>query len=115
MEMQSVGGVMGSQRVIELQLVAFIMVFSASGLIPLLDLAFPIFTTLYLLILSRFAFPNFSRSSSSSSQEIFRGSRLFRRNGASPSPAGATRSSTWQLAGDVTVAGQEVSEGLRQV
>ncbi|KAF3779469.1 hypothetical protein EJ110_NYTH41362 [Nymphaea thermarum] len=76
-KMQSVGGVMGSLRVIELQLVAFIMVFSASGLIPLLDLAFPIFTTLYLLILSRLAFPNFSRSSSSSSQEIFRGSRLF--------------------------------------
>ncbi|CAN6472650.1 unnamed protein product [Victoria cruziana] len=81
-KMQSVGGVMGSLRVIELQLVAFIMVFSASGLIPLLDLAFPVFTTLYLLILSRCAFPNLSRSSSfssssSSSQEIFRCARLF--------------------------------------
>ncbi|GJZ43887.1 hypothetical protein Tco_0591142 [Tanacetum coccineum] len=52
----TVGGIMGSLRVIELQLVAFIMVFSASGLVPLFDLAFPVFTTVYLLILSRLAF-----------------------------------------------------------
>ncbi|TVU20577.1 hypothetical protein EJB05_36791, partial [Eragrostis curvula] len=38
------GGVMGSLRVIELQLVAFIMVFSASGLVPIIDLAFPVAT-----------------------------------------------------------------------
>ncbi|BAF14537.2 Os04g0386700 [Oryza sativa Japonica Group] len=71
------GGVMGSLRVIELQLVAFIMVFSASGLVPLIDLAFPVATTLYLLLLSRLSFPPLHStlpSSSSSSQEIFRGS-----------------------------------------
>ncbi|KAK9276572.1 hypothetical protein L1049_006107 [Liquidambar formosana] len=72
-----VGGVMGSLRVIELQLVAFIMVFSASGLVPLLDLIFPAFTTVYLLILARFAFPAHG-SVSSESNEIFQGSGLFR-------------------------------------
>lgn len=48
-----VGGVMGSIRVIELQLVAFILVFSASGLVPLLDLIFPAFTSAYLIALSQ--------------------------------------------------------------
>lgn len=67
---------MGSLRVIELQLVAFIMVFSASGLVPLLDLVFPAFTSLYLFLLSRFAFP--SRGTNNNSQEIFHGSRMFR-------------------------------------
>ncbi|KAJ9709894.1 hypothetical protein PVL29_001398 [Vitis rotundifolia] len=73
-----VGGVMGSLRVIELQLVAFIMVFSASGLVPLLDLIFPAFASAYLLALSRFAFPAHGSTSSTGSQEIFQGSRLFR-------------------------------------
>lgn len=68
------GGVMGSLRAIELQLVAFIMVFSVSGLVPLLDLVFPAFTSAYLLALSRFAFPSYGRTSS----EIFQGSRFFR-------------------------------------
>uniref|UniRef100_A0A0E0DDE3 DUF7733 domain-containing protein n=1 Tax=Oryza meridionalis TaxID=40149 RepID=A0A0E0DDE3_9ORYZ len=72
------GGVMGSLRVIELQLVAFIMVFSASGLVPLIDLAFPVATTLYLLLLSRLSFPPLhSTLPSPSSQEIFRGSTWF--------------------------------------
>ncbi|XP_038875679.1 uncharacterized protein LOC120068074 [Benincasa hispida] len=71
-----VGGVMGSLRVIELQLVAFIMVFSASGLVPFLDLVFPAFTSAYLLLLARFAFP--SHGHSTGSQEIFQGSKLFR-------------------------------------
>ncbi|KAM7269718.1 hypothetical protein ACFE04_025215 [Oxalis oulophora] len=77
------GNVMGSLRVIELQLVAFIMVFSVSGLVPLIDLIFPAFTLAYLLALSRFAFPthrssNSSSSSSSGSQELFQGTKLFR-------------------------------------
>lgn len=69
-------GIMGSLRVIELQLVAFIMVFSASGLVPLLDLAFPALSSAYLLIISRLAFP--SHGGKSGSQELFQGSRLFR-------------------------------------
>ncbi|XP_058103162.1 uncharacterized protein LOC131246779 [Magnolia sinica] len=74
-----VGGVMGSLRVIELQLVAFIMVFSASGLVPILDLIFPAFASAYLLALSRLAFPSHSTSTSASSAaEIFQGSRFFR-------------------------------------
>ncbi|KAG6576125.1 hypothetical protein SDJN03_26764, partial [Cucurbita argyrosperma subsp. sororia] len=72
-----VGGVMGSLRVIELQLVAFIMVFSASGLVPVLDLIFPAFTSAYLLLLARFAFPSHGHASGAS-QEIFQGSKLFR-------------------------------------
>nr|XP_043615030.1 uncharacterized protein LOC122587000 [Erigeron canadensis] len=51
------GGMMGSIRLIELQLVAFIMVFSAIGLVPILDLIFPAIITSYLLMLSRLAFP----------------------------------------------------------
>ncbi|KAK7282256.1 hypothetical protein RIF29_10899 [Crotalaria pallida] len=77
----SSGGMMGSLRVIELQLVAFILVFSASGLVPLLDLVFPALTSAYILALAHFAFPSHSTSSSSSSsstQEIFKGSALFR-------------------------------------
>ncbi|KAG6477204.1 uncharacterized protein LOC122024804 [Zingiber officinale] len=70
-----VGGVMGSLRVIELQLVAFIMVFSASGLVPFVDLVFPAFTTLYILALSRFAFPS---AGSCGGRELFEGSRAFR-------------------------------------
>ncbi|KAG6475311.1 uncharacterized protein LOC122024986 [Zingiber officinale] len=70
-----VGGAMGSLRVIEIQLVAFVVVFSASGLVPLIDLAFPAFATLYVLALSRFAFPAVS---SGGGRELFRGSRAFR-------------------------------------
>ncbi|GAB2301687.1 hypothetical protein Dimus_035716 [Dionaea muscipula] len=51
------GPMSGSLRVIELQLVAFIFVFSVSGLIPLLDLVFPALTSAYIIILSRFVFP----------------------------------------------------------
>ncbi|XP_022726590.1 uncharacterized protein LOC111282661 isoform X2 [Durio zibethinus] len=72
-----VGGVMGSLRVIELQLIAFIMVFSISGLVPLLDLVFPAFSSTYIIALSRFAFPSHGRVSTTS-QEIFQGSKLFR-------------------------------------
>lgn len=72
-------GVMGSLRVIELQLVAFIMVFSASGLVPLLDLIFPALASAYLLLLSRFAFPSLGTTACTSSHEIlFQGSRFFR-------------------------------------
>ncbi|KAJ8451496.1 hypothetical protein Cgig2_018130 [Carnegiea gigantea] len=72
-------GIMGSLRVIELQLVAFIMVFSVSGLVPLLDLIFPAFTSAYILALSRLAFPKPRGSPRSSvSPELFQGSRFFR-------------------------------------
>ncbi|GAU19560.1 hypothetical protein TSUD_303730 [Trifolium subterraneum] len=76
----SAGGMMGSLRVIELQLVAFILVFSASGLVPLLDLVFPALASAYILALAHFAFPSSSSSSgtSNSQQEIFKGSRMFR-------------------------------------
>ncbi|KAL1834846.1 hypothetical protein ACET3Z_004497 [Daucus carota] len=70
------GGVMGSLRVIELQLVAFIMVFSASGLVPLLDLVFPAFATAYLFALSRLAFP--AHGKTNAPPEVFHNSKLFR-------------------------------------
>lgn len=69
------GGVMGSLRVIELQLVAFILVFSASGLVPLVDLVSPVFVSLYLLALSRWAFPNYRKPGNVA--EVFHGSRMF--------------------------------------
>ncbi|KAK4402619.1 hypothetical protein Sango_1002600 [Sesamum angolense] len=72
----ALGGVMGSLRVIELQLVAFIMVFSASGLVPLVDLLFPAFASTYVLVLSRFVFPSLGKNNES--PEIFQGSRVFR-------------------------------------
>ncbi|XP_020106599.1 uncharacterized protein LOC109722848 [Ananas comosus] len=75
------GGVMGSLRVIELQLVAFIMVFSASGLVPLIDLLFPALATLYVAVLSRLAFPAHRGAGSAESagdEEIFRGRGWFR-------------------------------------
>ncbi|KAJ0257923.1 hypothetical protein HA466_0087060 [Hirschfeldia incana] len=70
------GGLMGSLRVIELQLVAFILVFSASGLVPLLDMLFPAFASVYIIALSRLAFP--SQRVSTSTPEVFHGSKLFR-------------------------------------
>ncbi|KAJ7547339.1 hypothetical protein O6H91_08G081200 [Diphasiastrum complanatum] len=70
----SLGGVMGSLRVIQLQLVAFIIVFSASGLVPLVDLAFPVFVSIYTIILTTLVFPS---PKNPSSQEIFRGNRVF--------------------------------------
>lgn len=70
------GGLMGSLRVIELQLVAFILVFSASGLVPVLDMLFPAFASLYIIALSRLAFP--SHGVSTTSPEVFHGSKLFR-------------------------------------
>ncbi|KAI4385316.1 hypothetical protein MLD38_003358 [Melastoma candidum] len=73
-QLPGMGGVMGSLRVIELQLVAFIMVFSASGLVPLLDLVFPAFATVYLIALSRLCFPS---TMALPSEEIFKGGRLF--------------------------------------
>lgn len=71
------GSMMGSLRVIELQLVAFILVFSASGLVPLLDLAFPALASAYFLALARLAFPSHG-ANSSASPEIFQGSKMFR-------------------------------------
>ncbi|GER25347.1 hypothetical protein STAS_00921 [Striga asiatica] len=59
-------GVMGSLRVIELQLVAFIMVLCISGLIPLLDMVFPAAASLYFLALSRFAFPGLNNNNNNS-------------------------------------------------
>eukprot|EP00250_Pteridium_aquilinum_P009256 c18546_g1_i1 orf=354-1169(+) len=69
------GGLMGSMRTIELQLVAFIVVFSASGLVPLMDIIFPVFVTLYLFILSKFVFP--SHHKEGGRLEVFHGSRNF--------------------------------------
>ncbi|XP_008806393.2 uncharacterized protein LOC103719094 [Phoenix dactylifera] len=81
-EQTVMGGVMGSLRVIELQLVAFIMVFSASGLVPVLDLVFPFFASAYILALSRLAFPAVGRGGGGGggggSREVFSGSRGFR-------------------------------------
>jgi hypothetical protein len=68
------GGVMGSLRVIELQLVAFIVVFSASGLVPVVDLLFPIFITVYCFLLSYFVFPNYGKPDA---LQLFKGSRAF--------------------------------------
>ncbi|TKY60457.1 hypothetical protein E2542_SST17556 [Spatholobus suberectus] len=64
---------MGSLRVIELQLVAFVLVFSASGLVPLFDLAYSGLVSIYLMFLARFAFP----SHGCGPGPMFRRSRLF--------------------------------------
>ncbi|KAG6557744.1 hypothetical protein Mapa_000510 [Marchantia paleacea] len=68
------GGIMGSLRVIELQLVAFIVVFSASGLVPLIDLAFPVILSLYAFALSAMVFPSYG---SKGVPDVFRGNRFF--------------------------------------
>jgi len=65
---------MGSLRLIELQLVAFVFVFSATGLVPLLDLAYSGLISIYLILLARFAFP----SHGSGPGPIFHASGLFR-------------------------------------
>ncbi|MCO5576403.1 hypothetical protein L7F22_030213 [Adiantum nelumboides] len=67
------GGLMGSLRIIELQLVAFIVVFSASGLVPLLDVVFPVLLTAYLCMLNTMVFKNYGPAA----KEVFHGSRMF--------------------------------------
>lgn len=67
------GGVMGSFRVIELQLMAFIVVFSASGLVPLIDIIFPVIITLYSVLLSKLVFPRYKNAELS----VFKGNRAF--------------------------------------
>ncbi|KAK7358786.1 hypothetical protein VNO77_00725 [Canavalia gladiata] len=49
---------MGSLRVIEVQLVAFVLVFSASGLVPIIDLIYSLLVSMYLMGLARFPFPS---------------------------------------------------------
>ena len=64
---------MGSFRVIELQLVAFIVVFSASGLVPLIDILFPIVLSFYAFLLSKLVFPRYKNTD----LEVFKGNRWF--------------------------------------
>ncbi|XP_030496551.1 uncharacterized protein LOC115712417 [Cannabis sativa] len=78
LEQPVTGGVMGSLRIIELQLVAFIMVFSVSGLVPLVELVFPALASAYLLALSRLAFPTHTGHVTTTSEELFHGSKMFR-------------------------------------
>lgn len=70
----SLGGVMGSVSVIDLQLVAFIIVFSASGLVPLLDLGFAVFLSAYACFLSALVFPSYGASRP---PDVFKGNRAF--------------------------------------
>jgi hypothetical protein len=67
------GGVMGSFRVIEMQLMAFIVVFSASGLVPLVDILFPLIISLYSIVLSAVVFPRYKNAE----LVVFQGNRLF--------------------------------------
>ena len=67
------GGVMGSFRVIELQLMAFIVVFSASGLVPLIDILFPVIISLYSVVLNKLVFPRYKNAE----LQVFQGNRAF--------------------------------------
>lgn len=67
------GGVMGSFRVIELQLMGFIVVFSASGLVPLIDILFPIVISVYSVFLSKLVFPRYKNAE----LQVFTGNRAF--------------------------------------
>ncbi|GBG74505.1 hypothetical protein CBR_g18915 [Chara braunii] len=53
----SMGGVLGSFTYVQLQLLAFIIVFSASGLVPRTDLVFVGWVSVYTLMLAKFVFP----------------------------------------------------------
>ncbi|KAI5078610.1 hypothetical protein GOP47_0006281 [Adiantum capillus-veneris] len=67
--------VLGSKRSIELQLLSFMLVFSASGLVPLFDLSFPIFVSIYTFLLAKFVFPCYPMEASR--MDVFHGSRAF--------------------------------------
>lgn len=67
------GGVMGSFRVVELQLMGFIVVFSASGLVPLIDILFPIVISIYSVFLSKLVFPRYKNAD----LQVFTGNRAF--------------------------------------
>jgi hypothetical protein len=68
------GGVLGSLRVVELQLVAFIVVFSASGLVPVVDLLFPVFISIYAFLLNSTVFTSYGKPEA---LQVFKGNRLF--------------------------------------
>ncbi|KAG0581211.1 hypothetical protein KC19_4G232800 [Ceratodon purpureus] len=72
-EFGGMGGVMGSFRVIELQLMAFIVVFSASGLVPLIDILFPVVISVYSVLLSKLVFPRYKNAE----LQVFKGNRAF--------------------------------------
>jgi hypothetical protein len=65
---------MGSLRVVELQLVAFIVVFSASGLVPVVDLLFPVFISIYAFLLNSMVFRSYGKPEA---LQVFKGNRLF--------------------------------------
>eukprot|EP00897_Mesotaenium_endlicherianum_P010592 jgi/Mesen1/9561/ME000640S08906 len=56
-EGQNVGGLMGSVTFMQVQMIAYIVVFTASGVVPFSEMAFVVFATFYTLILSRLVFP----------------------------------------------------------
>ncbi|GJP48754.1 hypothetical protein CLOM_g8029 [Closterium sp. NIES-68] len=66
---------MGSLSFVQVQMMAFIVVFTSSGLVPLEEIFFVVFLTLYSLILATWAFPPVSRSAP---PKVFSGNRLFK-------------------------------------
>ncbi|KAH7299033.1 hypothetical protein KP509_25G070200 [Ceratopteris richardii] len=67
--------VLGSKTCIELQLLGFLLVFSLSGLVPPHDIAYPIFVSLYTVLLSKCAFPKYPMQASR--MNVFYGGRIF--------------------------------------
>ena len=61
----------------QVQMIAFIIVFMSSGLVPLDDILFALFTTVYSFLLARFAFPSPSPRVHAP-PKIFSGSRFFK-------------------------------------
>ncbi|CAI5958198.1 unnamed protein product [Closterium sp. NIES-64] len=66
---------MGSLSFVQVQMMAFIVVFTSSGLVPLEEIFFVVFLTIYSSILATWAFPPVSRSAP---PKVFSGSRLFK-------------------------------------
>lgn len=69
------GAIGGSVSFLQIQMIAYIVVFSVSGVVPFTDMAFVVFATIYVLVLSRSVFPPLGQGLP---PPVFRSHGLFR-------------------------------------
>lgn len=72
-EMQNVGGIMGSVSFLQVQMLAYITVFTVSGLVPISEMGFVVGTSLYVIVMSMLVFRPLKNEGR---EPLFRGHRI---------------------------------------
>lgn len=70
---QSIGGLMGSVSFLQVQMLAYITVFTVSGLVPISEMGFVVFTSIYIIVMSTSVFRT---PKNQSNEPLFRGHRF---------------------------------------